>query len=77
MKRLTEGIELPTHGPLSAAATATPDYSRWFVCSTVDHALFLAQSQGKFAADKRKLKPNVGFCPPATERPIHLQWLGS
>jgi len=67
VKRLTEGIELPMNGPL--LATAAHDDSRWFVCSTVDHALFLAKSQGKSAVDTTKLKPNVVLCPPATERP--------
>ncbi len=58
------------NGPLSGADT--PDYSRWFVCSTVDHALFPAKSQGKSTADNMKLKPNVVFCPPATERPAYV-----
>jgi hypothetical protein len=52
--------------PLSDANT--PDYSRRFVCSTVDHALFPAKSQSKSAADTMKLKPNVVFCPPGSRK---------
>ena len=70
MKRLIERIEPPMNSPLSGADSN--DYSWWFVCSTVGHALFPAQEQGKSAADTTKLKPNVVFCPPATERPIAL-----
>ncbi len=58
------------NSPLSGADST--DYSRWFVCSTVDHALFPAQEQGKSTAETTKLKPSVVFCPPATERPIAL-----
>ena len=59
MKRLTKKIELPMNSPLSGADST--DYSWWFVCSTVGHALFPAQEQGKSAADTTKLKPSVVF----------------
>ena len=59
------------NSPLSGADSN--DYSWWFVCSTVGHALFPAQEQGKSAADTTKLKPNVVFLSTRlAERPIAL-----